>query len=288
MVRHLRLKTSTLVFGMILLSSLGRAAKASQFNTVFFTYGFVWGSIEFPEEAHPADTITCNLTISAYIDVNVYNFTLEISGLTGEKWQSLRTQIISQYIKQGENLTTSVTVTLPQNTSERLRYTVEASTDKGFGKGIFYATYVRATTYDQLSSLYDALLLNHTMLLADYDQLLTKYNTLNLTYSSLASEYYAIQARYNSLNFSYESLNASYSSLTSSYGTLQQDYAYLKGKYDASIGELNIVRNLMYVFGITTVVLAAATIYFRKKAPYILLRKETAAKPDNRQQMGGD
>jgi hypothetical protein len=32
----------------------------------------------------------------------------------------------------------------------------------------------------------------------------------------------------------------------------------------------------MYAFGISTVVLAATTIYFRKKAPYTVLRKETA------------
>jgi hypothetical protein len=36
----------------------------------------------------------------------------------------------------------------------------------------------------------------------------------------------------------------------------------------------------MFVFGITTAILAATTIYFRKKAPYIVLRKETAAKAE--------
>jgi hypothetical protein len=32
----------------------------------------------------------------------------------------------------------------------------------------------------------------------------------------------------------------------------------------------------MYILGITTVILAATTIYFRKKAPYIVVQKETA------------
>jgi hypothetical protein len=55
---------------------------------------------------------------------------------------------------------------------------------------------------------------------------------------------------------------------------------YIKTKYDDSLAELAIVRNLMYLFGISTVILAAATIYFRKKAPYIVLHKETSAKRD--------
>jgi len=40
----------------------------------------------------------------------------------------------------------------------------------------------------------------------------------------------------------------------------------------------------MFGFGIAAVILAAATLYFRKKAPYIVLRKETAVKSDNQQQ----
>jgi hypothetical protein len=46
---------------------------------------------------------------------------------------------------------------------------------------------------------------------------------------------------------------------------------------------LGIVRNLMFGFGIATVILAATTLYFRKKAPYIVVRKETEVKPANQQ-----
>ena len=257
---------------------------ASQLNTVTFTYGYIWGSLEIPEEAQPANTITCNLTIGAYVDVNIYNTTLEISGLVVGKWQPLHTeQILSQYILQGANITKQIMVTLPQNTSERLSYVIEASTDKGVGKTAFYATYVRTVTHYDLLGLYNDLLDNYSRLQANYNQLLTNYSALNVTYDSLAGEYNTIRTDYCSLNSSCQSLLANYTSLTSSYDSLQEHYDYIKKNFDASNGELSVVRILMYIFGITTVIFAATTIYFRRKAPYIVLRKETAMKPDEKQ-----
>jgi hypothetical protein len=76
-------------------------------------------------------------------------------------------------------------------------------------------------------------------------------------------------------------LNANYTSLKSDYDSLQQDHTYLEEKYDASTAELTVVRYLMFALGVATVILAATTVYFRKKAPYIVLHKETAAKPDD-------
>ena len=115
---------------------------------------------------------------------------------------------------------------------------------------------------------------------ADYNQLLTDHDALNFTYNSLVAEHSSMQTNYNVLNSSYESLTASYNSLTLNYDSLQEDHTYIKTKYDASIGELNIVRTLMYIFAITTAIFVATTVYFRKKAPYLVLRKETAIKPD--------
>ena len=269
------------MFGVALLLSLSRAAEASQFSTVSFTYGYIGGSLEFQEEAQPTESITYNLTIVAYIEVIIYNFTLKISGLVGEKWQTLHTEpIITQPMTQGENLTRQILVTLPQNTSGRLHCIIEASTDKGFGKTVFYATYVRAIAYDELLNLYNELLADYDTLQANYDQLVTDYDALNLTYNSLATEYDTMQTDYNSLNSSYETLMTDYNTLTTIYESLQELYTYVKTKYDASLGELNIVRNLMYIFVVTTIIFLATTVYLRKKAPYIILRKETAIKPD--------
>jgi hypothetical protein len=262
-----------------------QTVKASDSGTVSFTYGYIWGLLEFPEEVHPSATVTCNLTLGAYLDVNIYNFTLAISGLVGQSWQVLHVeQILSRHMAQGENISVSVLAVLPQNTSASLHYTVEASTDKGFGETAFYATYVRPSTYDELSNAYDELQNNDSKLKQDYTQLFGTYENLNLTLQSLTSQYINLQTAYDSLNSSYASLNINYSSLTSDYNSLQQNYEYIKDKYDSSLAELGIVRNLMFGFGIAAVILAATTLYFRKKAPYIVVRKETEVRPDNQQQ----
>jgi hypothetical protein len=253
--------------------------KASDSGVVSFTYGYIWGLLEFPEEVHLTDTVTCNLTIGAYIDVDVYNFTLSISGLVGQSWQMLRVeQILSRHMIQGENISLSVMVVLPQNTSASLHYVVEVSTDKGFGKTAFYSTYIRAFSYSELE-------IDNSKLQQDYSQLFGSYEDANLTLQSLTKQYGNLQTAYNSLNSSYRSLNATDNSLRSDYDSLQQNYEYVKEKYDSSLAELGIVRILMFGFGIATVILAVATVYFRKKAPYIVVRKETAVQPDNQQQL---
>jgi hypothetical protein len=270
-----------MMFGMTLLLSFSSTAKASQISTFSFMYGYIGGSLEFDEEAYPTSTITYNLTVVAYLEVTIYNLKVEISGLVKEEWQILHTeQIMSRYMVEDENFTTQMIVTLPYDTSGRLRCVIEASTDKGFGKATFYATYVRTTTHEELTALYDELLTNYSTLQTDHDQLLTSYHALNETHSLLVSEYGSMQTDYELLNSSYNSLVTSYDSLTLDYDSLQEDYAYVKTKYDASLGELNIVRILMYVFTVTTVVFVATTLYFKKKSPYLVLRKETAIKPD--------
>jgi hypothetical protein len=271
-----------LVFLMTLLLGLGLVAKASQSGNATFTFGFLWGSVVFSDEAHPLDTITCNLTVGAYIDVNIYNFTLEVSGFTGQGWRSFGTEQITSYnLLQEQNLTRQLILTLPENTSGKLHYVLEASTDKGFGNTAFYGTSVLAVTYEELSERYDELLANHTTLQARYDQLLSNYTALNQTFNSLLTDYNAARTTCSLLNSSYQSLNANYTSLKSDYDSLQQDHTYLEEKYDASTAELTVVRYLMFALGVATVILAATTVYFRKKAPYIVLHKETAAKPDD-------
>ena len=284
MVLQLANKIKLVFLAMIVLIVSCQTVKASDSGVVSFTYGYVWGLLEFPEEVHSAETVTCNLTVGAYIDVDIYNFTLGISGLVGQSWRVLRVeQILSRHMAQGENMSLSVMVVLPQNTSASLYYVVEASTDKGFGKTAFYATYVRSSTYSELSNAYSELQINNSKLQQDYTQLFGSCESLNLTLQSLASQYSNLQTAYNTLNSSYDSLNVSDNSLRSDYNSLQQNYDYIKEKYDSSLAELGIVRNLMFGFGIAAVILAATTLYFRKKAPYIVLRKETAIKPDNQQ-----
>jgi hypothetical protein len=277
LVSQLAKRTNLVFLAVIVLVVSCQIVKASDSGVVSFTYGYVWGLLEFPEEVHPTDTVACNLTIGAYIDVDIYNFTLGISGLVGENWQVLHVeQILSRQLIQGENISMSAVTVLPQNVSASLHYVIEASTDKGFGETAFYATYVRGSTYSELQ-------INNNKLQQNYSELSGSYENLTLTLGSLTKQCNNLQTAFNSLNLSYVSLNASDSSLRTNYDSLQQNYEYIKEKYDSSIAELDIYRNLMFGFGIAVVILAATTLYFRKKAPYIVLRKETAVQPDNQQ-----
>jgi len=284
----LKVKIVVLACFLILALGLGPSAKASQFGKATFTYGVLWGSLEFPDEAHPEENVTCNLTIGAYDNV-IYNFTLEISSLVGQSWVALgKEQRTMNSLAENTNFTSSLVFKLPQNTSGKLRYFIEASTDRSFGNMTFYATNVQAITYEELTDAYNTLLSNYTTLQANYTELWTNYTVLEHALNTLQADYDAKIAAYNLLNSSYESLASSYESLAENYTSLKSNYdslhdqsAYLEEKYDATTGELTIVRYLMYALGLTTAILAVTTVYFRKKAPYILLRKETTSKTDS-------
>jgi hypothetical protein len=279
-VSLLKVKIVVLAFLLILALGLGPTAKASQFSVATFTYGVLWGSVEFPDEAHPLDYVACNLTIGAYDDVSISNFTLQISGFVGQDWAPLGTEQLTSYsLAQNSNLTRQVVFTLPQSTSGKLRYIIQASTDRGFGKTAFYATDIHPITYEELTDAYNALLSNHTALQANYSQLLTNYTATDQALNTLLTDYNTTIAAYNLLDSSYQSLNTNYTSLKSNYDSLHDQSTYLEEKYDATTGELTIVRYLMYTLGLTTAILAATTVYFRKKAPYIVLRKENTTKP---------
>lgn len=260
--------------------------------------------LTFPEEAHPTESITHNLTITANTSLTLENFTVIIKALVDSSWQQVyKEQILLRDMLQGENLTRRMRFTLPEKAHGRLYCFIYVLTDKAAGDHLsytLYTTHVRTLTYSELLSKYNELLTNYSDLLTDYETLLesynnlsTQYNTLNSTYNSLLNEYNILQSNYNSLNSTYYSLKASYDSLLSSYNSLEADYNSLNQTYitleneindlqqriDASKIELNNTRNLMYLFIGTTIALIALIIYVKKKKPepYIVIRKETVA-----------
>jgi len=144
--------------------------------------------------------------------------------------------------------------------------------------------------YYELLEAYNALLadyqdLNSTYheLLSDYSELQSNYNSLNLTYYELAQNHTLLQNSFNSLTTSYSelqgqytSLNSTFNNLLTSYNNLQADYDELQLGQEPVMNELNNVRNLMYVFITTTVILVATTVYFALRKP------KTEARPKRR------
>ena len=97
---------------------------------------------------------------------------------------------------------------------------------------------------EEMPGLYYELLQNYSSLLADYNLLISTFHNLQSSYDSLLSNF-------NSLNSTYNNLNATYIELGS--------------KQEATINELNNIRNLMYILIATTVILMATLVYFVRR-----------------------
>jgi len=74
---------------------------------------------------------------------------------------------------------------------------------------------------------------------------------------------------YKNLNITYDNLQADYNSLDSTYNNLSAIYNELKSKQEATTSELSNIRNLMYIFVTTTIILAATTAYVALRKPKI-------------------
>jgi len=259
--------------------------------------------LTFPEEAHPAESITHNLTITADTSLTLENFTIIIRVLVNSSWQQVSTDArTGRDMAQNEKLPITLKFTLPQNAHGKLycfMYVLTSKTSDPLSY-TFYTTHVRTYTYSELLSEYNESLTNYSDLLSDYETLLESYNTLsaehgtlNSTYNSLLNEYNALQSSYNSLNSTYYSLQASYDSLLSSYYSLEANFNSLNETYTTLENEINNLRqkteaskidiintrNLTYLFVGTTIALIVLIIYIKKKKPepYVVIRKETVA-----------
>ena len=300
----MRVKTVfSLVIILAFLFGLIHQVVALSVTNVSFRGGGLNIDLSFPEEAHPTENTTHNVTITALTSLVLQNFTLVIKVFVNMSWQQIyQEQILSQNMQQNEGLTRRVIFTLPQEAHERLYCYMYVLTDKISSAltYIFYTTHVRTLTHSELLSEYSELLANYSSLHAEYETLIESYNAvstqhsaLNTTYTLLLGQYNSLQATHTSLNSSYFSqkadynaLEASYDSLEASYITLNQTYNALKsenGDSRSTIGasdtDLIMTRNLMYVFIAATVALVALVIYIKKKKPdpYIVVRKETVA-----------
>jgi len=300
----MRIRSSVCVF-LALLFLFGQIYRSSASSTDSFSFqgAGVIIDLTFPEEAHPTESITHNLTITAETSLTLENFTITIKVLVNSSWQQgpMRQELF-QEIQQDEKLPIQLRFTLPQNTHGKLYCFIHVYTDITSDplSYTFYTTHVRTFTYSELLIEYDELLANYSELLTEYETLLESYNeltatygTLNSTYNSLLNEYNALQANYNSLNSTYHSLQATYSSLQISHASLEANFNSLnqtctdleneinnlRQKTDASKIEIINTRNLTYLFIGTTIALIILIIYLKKKEPepYVVIRKETVA-----------
>jgi len=134
------------------------------------------------------------------------------------------------------------------------------------------------STYYELLDEYDELLADCNSLNSTYHALLFSYMELLADYDSLQTNYTNLQSDYNSLNSSLNDLQEDYYTLNSLYNTLNATYNELKSEQEAAFSELYTIRDLMYVFIATTIILTVTTIYFATRKPKTRPKRKTKKK----------
>jgi predicted nuclease with TOPRIM domain len=227
---------------LVLFSGLIYSVSAST-TTVSFRGGGVTINLTFPEEAHPAESIWHNVTITAISPTTqLRNFTAVIKAPVNSSWVEIfnSQDTFSKLLPVSYNLTLS----LPQGANGTLycfMYVNTSSIDDL--STTFYTTAVREMTYSELLAGYNVL--NNT-----YNQLVADFDTLNNTYNDLRSSYELLNASYNVLNDTYyqllsdyDQLSLDYSTLNDTYNNLQLSYAALNSAYNELSANYIILNN---------------------------------------------
>ena len=294
-----------LLSSLLLSGTLAISTPSLTFHGVGITVNF-----DYPEEAHPTESIYHNITITSQTDLTIDNFTLTIYGIVNQTQQELTNlALLSWTLMENNTLTSQINFTIPQETSEKLYCTLYAKTnqDTDYLLTSFYTTQVNIVTFSELIIKYNQLLIDydHNLLLYDslnqtYYDLIKQKDNLNSNYNNLYSDYqdqidinklleseYAslnsnttkIQESYVSLDNNYTSLNQTNTELGQEITILNQEIALLDKEISDSKNSLDINRNLMIVFIIILVGLIGLIIYLRnkQKEPYVVIRKETVS-----------
>lgn len=230
---------------LLLFSLLTCSVGASSDTTVSFRGGGVTIDLTYPEEAHPNETITHNVTITAHKDLSLQSFTLFIYAPVNATWQEVKNRTISWDFLENETLTSRIEFQLPQNANGTVYCEMTVQTDQTADalSYKFYTTRVSELTFSEMQNLYYEMLANYTSLQADYETLLNEYDELLANYSNLFANYTTLLSQYNDLSEDYDSQVATYTSKLAEYNELSDDYDTLNANYRSKITELGDLQS---------------------------------------------
>ena len=214
-------------------------------TTVSFRGSGVTIDLTFPEEAHPTESITHNVTITANIALTLQNFTIFIYAPVNAIWQEVKNQTITSWdLLENESLTSRLGFTLPQEANGTLYCFIYVKTSQSvyYSSYTFYTTRVSELTFSEMQSLYYEMLANYTGLQANYTTLLNDYDDLLAEYTSLFANYTALLSEHNQLLADYDSRVAAYESLLNSYNRLSGDYNTLNSNYGSQLSKYNALQ----------------------------------------------
>ncbi len=232
-------KETCLLTALVLLSVLVSQARASPNQTTLRADG-VTIAITFPEEAHPLDTITHNVTITARTALTLQTFTLFIYAPVNSSLQEIKNRTLTWDFIENESLTTRIEFQLPKNANGTLNcvLTFQTSQAASYSSQLFYSTRVSQLTFSEMQNLYNQMLTNYTRQQTDFQTLLNNYNGLLANYNSSLTNYTNLLSQHNDLQTKYNSQVTTYDSLLSANSRLSEDYTTLNANYRTSINEL--------------------------------------------------
>lgn len=259
--------------------------------------------IEFPDEAHPAETITYNVTITANTNLILQKFNITIWLQTNSTTLHIRNQTTTEWnLLENENLISHLGFTLPPNANGKLYCLLYVQTDQSadYSSYSFYTTYVSNLTFTEMQNLhnemlanynsleakYNAQFLNYQSLLSSNSNLENEYNTANKNLESKSNQYKTLQSDYqtmnstmNDLKTTYNALNQTCNALNQTNTNLQERLVSLQEKVNPLQTAVDTYRVAMFIFVATVAGLIAFIIYIkqRSKDPYIVIRKETVS-----------
>ena len=244
-----------------------------------FEGGGIDVKIYAPYQAYPGDVIKIRVRVEALEGLYGVYVTVRIYGSEREGYSIWHTSIS---VLNGVDLSSGVVKDetydreIPSDSDPGLVY------GRAFGSWIvsrlppsahsfddsFNMVYLKNRAYEDLQVTYISLLNEHDSLLDAYNELKSDYDKVKAEleywkaeHISLKSDYDSLQAAYDSLKTDHDSLKRSYDLLKSDHDSLQTAYTELKSKYQTSVSELGIYKNLSYLLIIAVIVFAAATVY---------------------------
>ena len=242
-------KTVCFFSALLLLSMLMCSVNAASDTTVSFQGGGVTIEVTYPEEAHPAENIWHNFTLTSTVDTTLRNFTVVIKAPVNSIWVDvLNSQdTFSKQFSQSSPLTYNLSLSLPQDVNGMLQCSIFVNTSSIDDlSATVYTTLVSEPTFSEMRVLYDEMLANYTSLQEKYETKLNDYNELYVNYTILMDNYTTLLDDYNqlvtdhgTLQEDYENISDDYRSLNTTYLALLSEHNQLTTNYNNEVSNYN-------------------------------------------------
>ena len=242
-------KTVCFFSALLLLSMLMCSVNAASDTTVSFRGGGVTIEVTYPEEAHPAENIWHNVTLTSTGDTTLRNFTVVIKAPVNSIWVDvLNSQdTFSKQFSQSSPLTYNLSLSLPQDVNGMLQCSIFVNTSSIDDlSATIYTTLVSEPTFSEMRVLYDEMLANYTSLQEKYETKLNDYNELYVNYTILMDNYTTLLDDYNqlvtdhgTLQEDYENISDDYRSLNTTYLALLSEHNQLTTNYNNEVSNYN-------------------------------------------------